>query len=1417
MPKSSISLLIIACAFAFQRPTAPAANSAVSIADAFATGWMLTDTNADGIADFVNGKIIVPARPSAAENAAAANLAGRVGFGTTGLTLPIVVNVAASVSDGPRIWVGKDAVPARLSAELAAVTPKLEAEEGGVLALGGNLVVVANDDRGLTAAADAYAARAPYQWKVPGDKLDAIASAVGSGTQLVGVTYKRGIAGVYRAILRSQTPVTIAALSAAFASNHLTGVRQVTVLGGMSPVEVMNPKTLPAETPTAAGSQAGGEPPAPKRLDLATLYTSRGLFTGTARMPIPSSLDAHLYVPAGAAGTALANLAARMGMEATGLTLPLASPAPDAAVKDVRSQAVIAGDSALSKEAEMKLRAQDTAAAQTENNLAVGEGEVRIVDDSFGRRGAVLTRGDDAGGAAALDVLSGRFPNSWEPGKPYLSLEEIRYDLHRFFSLRSGAGQAAVGLYHLDRWMKEIGSTPVKNVKAELFVDLADPHLTDFVRGQIQDRLHPEGLDVLTNSLRAGTQCCEREPSVRYDVPAQSFHSSKATFTEDLVIPWEGTRLLQAVQGVSSRIRRGGDVKLMARVSEGPEQRRKLQAQIGDILKRAGADPQHLHIAVLSAYKPGYSWLMDEIAPELALKPVAGIKIEFAKDVDPTGERVMYSPARWVQELYPVDEMLARKLNLPLAKITLTEFEPSNSSPTYRVHAYDAGGSEILTRDFTVTSVMQPYNGVIQRYEQVRVDTGWVNLEENGKVLLDQRIKTDPEEFWDHYQNETLPKVFHFVMAQARGDLRPEFAPPFDTLRIDIHMSEPDYSLDLDKERISSLEALQEDTFYSTENFINMMGNLEGGRPINYVGRIIPVVHGSEDGKDGHVHIEFYGKAAANPLVRLSWTDAQGKRQERERNLPVITGEMQPRLIQARVKAGEPGVESLTWLMPADYNQDKYEDWLKVEGQDQVDRTLFVAERARGQLRWLEQMHSAGLYRDDVAYPHLKRMAIEFELPLALTAKVGSAPERIYATLPVVPPATPRPMIADYLSKTTRTPIVQWDEPIGPDENAAVLARLATYPGVTAYWMGRSYLGQNIWAADVMLPSPSALRSRAKESTLKAVVVYSGRQHANEVSSTSHILKLGEQLVADPETRAMLKQVNVVLHPITNPDGAQLSMDLAGITPDNILHPGYHGALAADVANGQGETDPVYPESRTRRQLIEEWLPDAFLNPHGYPSHEWVQPFSEYTGWVQTREQANPGRAWWIPRGWFTSLNYLRDPEHPYSMKTAYAIQDQIVRAERAVPGLLPLEERMNARYECFGQRWQPRNMYQPIVDGIRIYMSLKGNPARPAGGQGGGQVQAAGGGGGISPDITWDSGYTEAPDETAHGDYLKLLASAGLAFDRVHLKYLADGRLRITRTEREAQGGGVQWRVERARPILPPGEQAPPAATPEN
>ncbi len=955
--------------------------------------------------------------------------------------------------------------------------------------------------------------------------------------------------------------------------------------------------------------------------------------------------------------------------------------------------------------------------------------------------------------------------------------------------------------------MDEINQSPssaVHDVKAEVYVDVADPQLESLVRKQVQAQLHVADAEIKVGSLHAGTQCCAQDPELHYEQPGYEFHQGAPAFEEDVIIPWEGTRLLNLVRDALHDVKRDQTVTLVARVSEGPEVRQKLQTQLTEMLTQHGIQSTRAKVVVLCAYKQGYSWLMDEFAPELEGKSVARLTIEFAKDTDPTGVRVMYSPARWVQELYPVDEMLAKKLNIPLDKIQLSEFEPTSGGPTYRVRAYDANGAQISAADFNVATTMRPYNGVMPRYEQVQVETGWVRLEAGTNVILDQRIKTDIEEFWDHYQDETLPKIFHYVMAQAKGDLRPEFAPPFDTLRIDIHMSEPDYAIGLDKERISTLEALQEDTFYSTENFVDMMGNLEAGKPINYVGRIIPVVHASEDGKDGHVHIDFYGKPAANPVVRLSWTDAQGQRHEKERNLPVLTGSMQPRLVRARVKAGEDALEDLTWLLPADYLNDDYEQWIKVEPQDQVERSVFSVQQAKGQIHWLEEMHSAGLYRDEIAYPHLQRLGFEFELPVPLTEKAESPAPRSFVAWNVAAPATPRPMITQYAGRIDRTPIVQWDEPISPDENAGILAKLATYPGVNVYWMGRSYLGRDMWAADFMLPSPAQLRSWPKETTLKASIIYSGRQHANEVSSTSHIDKLGEQLATDPQTRDMLKQVNVVLHPIDNPDGAQLSIVLAKVTPDNLLHPGYHGSLAADVSAGQSEPDPVYPESRTRRLLLDSWLPDGFLNPHGYPSHEWVQPFSEYTGWVQSREGANPGRAWWIPRGWFTSLNYIRDPDHPYSEKVTYELRDRIVEAERNVPGLLPLETRMNDRYERFGQRWQPKDMTQPIVNGIRIYMSLKGMPAtRP----GAAEAQRSGSAtGGVSPDVTWDSGYTEAPDETAHGDYMKLMASAGLAFDRVHLNYLANGKLRIRRVQREV-GDKVTWQVIRDRPNLPVSE----------
>jgi hypothetical protein len=147
---------------------------------------------------------------------------------------------------------------------------------------------------------------------------------------------------------------------------------------------------------------------------------------------------------------------------------------------------------------------------------------------------------------------------------------------------------------------------------------------------------------------------------------------------------------------MAPKIKPGDAVKIDARVSEGPEERKKLQKQSTDLVVKQGADPKQSSVVVLCAYKPGVSWLMDEIAPQLKGQGVASIKIEFKKNEDPSGMRVMYSPARWVHELYPVDEMLSKELNVPLARIQLSEFEFLPKAPTYRVHAYNAGRSSAV-------------------------------------------------------------------------------------------------------------------------------------------------------------------------------------------------------------------------------------------------------------------------------------------------------------------------------------------------------------------------------------------------------------------------------------------------------------------------------------------------------------------------------------------------------------------------------------------------------------------------------------------------------------------------------------------------------------------------------------------------
>ena len=119
------------------------------------------------------------------------------------------------------------------------------------------------------------------------------------------------------------------------------------------------------------------------------------------------------------------------------------------------------------------------------------------------------------------------------------------------------------------------------------------------------------------------------------------------------------------------------------------------------------------------------------------------------------------------------------------------------------------------------------------------------------------------------------------------------------------------------------------------------------------------------------------------------------------------------------------------------------------------------------------------------------------------------------------------------------------------------------------------------------------------------------------------------------------------------------------------------------------------------------------------------------------------------------------------------------------------MNERNYDRYRRYGMQFDPEVFRMDLHNGVNIGMPIKGRLASAPG---------RGGGRGYDPKITiWAAG-TEAPDEPARGDWMKIVASAGLAWDTAVLQYLLDGDHQVNRKSSEFFGG-VSIRLDRPRP----------------
>ena len=299
---------------------------------------------------------------------------------------------------------------------------------------------------------------------------------------------------------------------------------------------------------------------------------------------------------------------------------------------------------------------------------------------------------------------------------------------------------------------------------------------------------------------------------------------------------------------------------------------------------------------------------------------------------------------------------------------------------------------------------------------------------------------------------------------------------------------------------------------------------------------------------------------------------------------------------------------------------------------------------------------------------------------------------------------------------------------------------------------------------------------------MKPTIVYSARQHANEVSSTSHVLKMAELLLTDPVYRDKLNKVNVVIHPITNADGAQLAYDLQKINPTYMLHAGYLGALGVDVTNAQWDADPIYPESGIRPKIWRTWLPGHLPEPARLSV---TRVGADVLGVRGLGADARRRDARLLDDARLVDARVRlagRSREYPRHKDEQMKLLNMITEYVKAAPGDGRAERARLRSLQAIQLRFRSEELQARFHERRADLQVDQGRPREPA--EPGLHDASA-----ERDDL---GGRTEAPDETARGDWLKLVANAGLQWDKAILEYLVLGRSRD-----RAQGRSVLERRE--------------------
>jgi hypothetical protein len=1097
----------------------------------------------------------------------------------------------------------------------------------------------------------------------------------------------------------------------------------------------------PAPAEVAATRPAAPRGGKERRFGLEKLFAPGGLVLDEDGDLAPDGVDA-LLVASGEPGAAqaAADVAFRLGLETAGMRFPLAQTPEELAVGAVAGPVVLVGGAQPLVEDLVRRGVLGPPPAP-------GFGEAIVVDAAFGKHSAVVVRGgDEAGLLRAGRLVFRRLPHLTDERLDAPDLADLATEARRLLSGASIEGQRARLRREAAIAAAEFAAGPRPDA-LNVYLDAVPGGRT---RGVLAARVGAafEAAHAAATSRPAGVppvvELIEAGPAAPGDVEHFEFEPEPET-----------ERAFARVKEALGDVADGAKIEIEVRVSEPPGVRGALALRLRDLVPPRSRESAVVHVR--SAWKPAYFYVVEELLPRWKDRGV--VRVELAARTHeiegPAGvPSTLEAPTRLLQELYPADDVVARTLDLPVGAAVALRLLPRAAPADYVFTTVDAAGQQTV-ETFDVDFHERPFQAVLPETERVAVWSGLVRVAVDGRTKVRARQTTDLEELWDSYQTEVLGRVRDLVMQGTGGRPEPRHAPWLVSLRAYGLLSEPDEELPFGLGRTSAVDMLHEEIYFHTLGFLQALGGIYGEKPFEYAGRITPRMNAGP-GARPRLAVDLTPRRSHAPALSLLARPAEGaepaafaRREFRTVNV------REPRVVG--VAEAPDGALTVTLGVRCDALVDDRAAWMRRHRPEEADVQVFAAEQGAALVADAAAHRAAGGRRSDwFAYPDVARIEFVFRAPEGV--RTASLPlERFSAPAPQPDPRdAPLSILPD-------------DRALAPDEAGGVLAVFAerhAAAGLRVRPAGRTFGGRPLWiletgpfAAD---PEAPALHfSRRKLAAWKPVYAVSAREHANEVSSTTHVLQwLRDVLEKEP---ALLRDVRLIVNPVWNADGADLAMDLAAERPQDLLHAGYFGSLGENVTAGQDEKDPLYPEAKLRLRLFAEHLPDVFFNPHGYPMHEWVQPFSGYAAWVKKRDPKT--RDWWIPRGAFIqSFLPVDDETEPAYAALAADLQVRLARALDAEPVVRALNADQYDRYARWS-KFLPADLRLPKVENALIYGPWRGVEAKADAVQ---FVQRF-------PKTCVANVILEVPDETASGDHFRTVAAAGRAVSRALVDFLRE------------------------------------------